>query len=301
MPNQKNPPTHQPTSLKTLFFGTPRLAQIVLGKLINSPYKPQLIVTTSDKRVGRGQKLAPSPVKQTAVKNHIEVLQPKGSNDLRLTINDLRFDLAILVAYGKIIPKEILQIPKYGFINVHPSILPKYRGPSPIQTAILAGEEKTGVTIMLLDQKIDHGPILAQREVTIEKTDTHESLIENLGKIGSDLLIEVLPYYLAGDLQPKPQDHSKATYTKIIKKSDGFLNLKNPPDPQALDHIVRAFYPWPGVWTKLRTQNSKLITIKFLPGNLILPEGKKPMTIKEFLNGYPRARELIEKLVSTSR
>ena len=302
--SDKIPPTHEPTGLKTLFFGTPRLAQVVLEKLINSHHKPQVVVTASDTKSGRGQKLQPSPVKQTALKNRIKVLQPKSLSD-----PNLKFDLAILVAYGKIISKEILEIPKFGFINIHPSILPKYRGPSPIQSAILAGEEKTGVTIILIDKKIDHGPILAQKEITISRDDTNLTLIEKLGNLGADLLTQVLPKYLShlrGEkslhlegvlkdteiyLPPKPQDHTKATITKYINKEDGLIDLSNPPDRQTLDRMIRAYHPWPNVWTKW---NGKML--KFLPEGKIQPEGKHPMSITEFKNGYPQFYEQISQL-----
>lgn len=306
--------TQQPKNPKTIFFGTPRFAQIILEKLVNSPFKPQLVITAPDTKVGRGRKLQASPVKQTAVKNRIEVLQPKSLSDpnLKLKIENFKFDLAILVAYGKIITADVLSIPKYGFINIHPSLLPKYRGPSPIQTAILDSAEKTGVTIMLLDEKIDHGPILAQKEIAIEKDDTHASLIEKLGKLGADLLIEILPYHASGDIKPKPQDHSKATYTKQIKKTDGYIDLNNPPDPVTFDRMIRAFYPWPGVWSKLMVNKQSLrsssanwrtaglgkwLMVKFLPGNLIQLEGKRPLSVQEFKNGYPQAFEQINQLL----
>lgn len=313
---------------KIAFLGTPRLAQIILESLANTPYKPQLVVTAPDTKSGRGQKPQMSPVKQTAITNNIRVLQPSRT----LLDGVEKFDLAILVAYGKIIPKEILQIPKYGFLNVHPSLLPKYRGPSPIQGAILAGEEKTGVTIIKLDEQIDHGPILAQKEIKIEDTDTHESLIEKLGELGAGLLLEVLPSYLAHlrgvksfhlggvlknakiFLPPKPQNHSQATFTKRITKEDGKIDLKNPPDPQTLDRMIRAFYPWPTVWSKWKIrerifdkskrENGKWKIFKFLPATnyqlpfLIQPEGKRPMSISEFRNGYPEVFEQIKHLFS---
>lgn len=286
--------------MKILFFGTPRLAQIVLKKLIDSPFRPHLVITAPDSQAGRGQKYESSPVKITAEKYHISILQPKNLLDKnfirQLAGSNFKFDLAILVAFGKIIPKDILLIPKKGFINVHPSLLPKYRGPSPIQTAILEEDKKTGVSIMLLEETVDHGPVLAQKEVAIEKEDTHATLVEKLGKLGVELLIKTLPQYLKGRLKPKPQDHSKATFTKRITKADGEIDLLNPPNPQVLDRMVRAFYPWPGVWARLQTADYRLRTIKFLPGNLIQPEGKRPMTIKEFLNGYPAARDLLAKL-----
>ena len=270
--------------MKVAFFGTPRLAQIVLEKLIDSPYKPSLVVTALDAKAGRGQKLAPCPVKQTALANKIKVAEKLPD-----------FDIAILVAYGKIIPKNILSIPKYGFINVHPSLLPKYRGPSPIQSAILAGEEKTGVTIIKLDEQVDHGPILASKKITISPNDTHASLIEFLGKIGANLLLQTLPAYISGKIKPKPQDHTQATFTKHISKQDGYIDINDPPDPQTFDRMTRAYHPWPNVWTQIRIKD-KGLRINFLPEGKIQPEGKNPMTIKEFLNGYPQAKDLINAL-----
>lgn len=310
-----------------VFFGTPRFAQIVLERLINFPYKPKLVITAPDAKVGRGQQVGQSPVKQTAIKNRIEVVQPEklsGSSqgpsfflESPKSRTDLfangpfcleHLDLAILVAYGKIIPKEVLAIPKYGFINVHPSLLPKYRGPSPIQSAILAGEEKTGVTIIKLDEEVDHGPILGQTELKIENDDTHDSLGEKLANLGASLLLEVLPEFLShfrsvpginlahSGSELRAQDHSKATFTKHITKEDGFIDLQNLPDAVTFDRMVRAYYPWPTVWSKLMV-NGKWLIVKFLPGGQIQPEGKRPMSIKEFLNGYPQAKELIEKVI----
>ena len=284
--------------MKIVFFGTNRLAQIVLEELIKSNYKPQLIITAPDKKAGRGQERQMSPVKQTALKNNLEILQPKDLYESNVKSRLSNVDLSILVAYGQIIPKEILIAPKYGFINVHPSLLPKYRGPSPIQTAILSDDKKIGISIIILDELIDHGPILIQKKITISPKDTHLSLVEYLGKIGARLLIQILPEYLAGSLKPKTQNHSQATFSKRIKKSNGYVDLNNPPDSKTFDRMIRAFYPWPGVWTRLQTTNYKLQTIKFLPGNLIQPEGKRPMTIKEFLNGYPETKKFIGELLN---
>ena len=269
--------------MKIVFLGTPRLAQIILENLIDSDYKPQLIITGQDKKVGRGQNKIPTPVKQTAQKFKI-----KTSHQVPETSD--RVDLAILVAFGQIIPQEILKIPKFGFINVHPSLLPKYRGPSPIQSAIIKGEIKTGVTIIKLDQEVDHGPILNQQEVVIEKEDTHESLIEKLGLIGANLLLVTLPDYLSGKIKPKEQNHKDATFTKKITKADGQIDLENPPSKQKLERMINAFYPWPTVWTKI---NSKII--KFLPKGMVQMEGKRATTIEEFLNGYPNLKSKIEK------
>ena len=286
VPNR--PIAQSPKNLRVAFFGTPRLAQIVLEKLIDSPYRPLLVVTAPDTKAGRGQTLGQSPVKQTAQKYNIDTSYqlPKTSN---------QFDLAILVAYGKIIPEKILTIPKYGFINVHPSLLPKYRGPSPIQSAILEGEENTGVTIIKLDEAIDHGPILAQSEVAITNGDTHASLVEKLGELGAKLLIKTLPKYLAGKIKPSHQDNLKATFTKRITKQDGEIDLLNPPNPLNLNRMIRAYYPWPGTWCRL-TVHSRQFTVKFLPGNLIQPEGKHAMSISEFRNGYPEVFQQISRL-----
>ena len=308
LPNR--PIAQSPTNLRIVFFGTPRLAQIILEKLIDSPYKPSLVVTAVDTKAGRGHKTQSSPVKQTALEHKFEVLQPNNLSDknfqfslstrnsLKASIFNFQFDFAILTAYGKIVPSEILKIPKYGFINVHPSLLPKYRGPSPIQSAILADEKFTGVSIIKLDEEIDHGPMLAQEEIGIKSDDTHASLIEKLGKLGAGLLNKTLPEYLEGRLKPKPQNHTLATFTNRITKSDGLIDLHNPPNPLHLSRMIRAYYPWPGVWTRLQTTNYKLQTIKFLPENLIQPEGKRAMTIAEFKNGYPQAYEQIKHLFS---
>jgi len=249
--------------MKIVFFGTNRLAQIVLEELIKSNYKPQLIITAPDKKAGRGQERQMSPVKQTALKNNLEILQPKDLYESNVKSRLSNVDLSILVAYGQIIPKEILIAPKYGFINVHPSLLPKYRGPSPIQTAILSDDKKIGISIIILDELIDHGPILIQKKITISPKDTHLSLVEYLGKIGARLLIQILPEYLAGSLKPKTQNHSQATFSKRIKKSNGYVDLNNPPDSKTFDRMIRAFYPWPGVWTRLQTTNYKLQTMNY--------------------------------------
>lgn len=271
--------------MKIAFFGTPRLAQIVLEQLIGSPFKPGFVVTRADAKAGRGQKEQTSLVKKTAQDASIDVIDNLDS------LPD--FDLAILVAFGKIIPKNILAIPKYGFVNIHPSLLPMYRGPSPIQTAILDGQQKTGVSIILLDEAVDHGPILAQKELSLDPTDTHATLIEKLGQLGNELLLETLPKYLSGELKPQPQDDSKATFTKHIEKTDGFIDVTNPPERETLDRMIRAFYPWPAAWTKI---DEKIL--KFLPGNLIQPEGKRPMTFREFKNGYPQLSPFIERTLT---
>src|SRR3989344_1177408 len=295
-------PTYNPTDLSIAFFGTPRIAQIVLKRLIATEFKPQLVITGHDRKLGRGQALVPTSVKLEAQKNNIEVSH-------RMSDLDKSFDIAILVAYGHIIPKTILQRPKFGFLNVHPPPLPKFRGPSPIYQTILNGDQKTGVTIIKLDKELDHGPIIAQVEIDVSPNETHDSLATKLAILGANLLIKTLPAYLDKSQKLQEQDHTKTTLTEKITKEDGFIDLENPPDPQKLDRMIRAFYPWPGVWSRL-TVNSKSLIVKLLPNLptilptyhptdpfLLQPEGKKPMTIKEFLNGYPSAKEAIGKLI----
>ena len=284
--------------MKIVFFGTPQNAALVLSKLISSKFRPALVITGVDVKRGRGKQLQSTPVRRVAEANDIKILSPHNLNNEKFidAFREFASDIAILIAYGKLIPAEILAIPNFGFVNIHPSLLPKYRGPSPIYQTILAGDKKTGVTIIKLDKELDHGPIITRKELSITEKDTHDSLMTKLANVGAELLIDIMPSYLDGSSEPKQQDHTKATYTEMIKKEDGYIDLKNPPDPEKLDRMIRAYYPWPGVWTKI---NGKIF--KFLPGNLIQPEGKKPMTIKEFFNGYPETKSLIEPLVDSTQ
>lgn len=279
--------------MKVAFFGTPKISQIVLEKLINSPYKPQLVITGADTQKGRGQKTEITPIKETALKNKIKILQPQTLSEKNFAVEFKTFDpdVAILIAYGKIIPDEILSIPKFGFVNIHPSLLPKYRGPAPITAPILEGDTTTGVSLIVLDSELDHGPIIAQAEVAISETDTHKTLGEKLANTGANLLLKTLPEYLEQNITPESQDHNLATFSKKITKENGKIDIANPPDNITLDRMIRAYYPWPTVWFVLDQKRFML-----LPEGQIQPEGKKPMVIKEFLNGYPKYKGLIEKL-----
>src|SRR3989344_3505065 len=304
------------------FFGTPENAAVTFKKLLSTNFKPSLVITGPDIQKGRGQKFKSTPVKEIAQKNHLPVLEPKTllDKDFINTFRDFSPDLAILVAYGKIIPTEVLAIPKHGFLNIHPSLLPKYRGPSPIITAILEGETETGVTIIKLDEELDHGPIISQKAIKIQQSETTESLTEKLARIGAEQLIESLPDYLLGQIKLQEQDHSKATLTQKITKEDGFIDLANPHDPTTLDRMIRTFYPWPGVWSKVppkarlakggKVKSTESKIIKFLPNlptilqtynptNLFLiqPEGKRPLTISEFRNGYPNLYDQIKPIL----
>lgn len=270
-------------------MGTPEFGAIILDKLIKGSFKPVLVVTAPDKPVGRKQILTPSPVKIIARKNNIPVEQPEIIKNWKLKIGNLNPDLGIVAAYGQIIPKDILDIPKYGFLNVHPSLLPKYRGPSPIQYAILKGEKITGVTIMLMDEKMDHGPILAQRGLEIEEKETGETLHNKLANLGASLLMESIPRWTRKMIKPKPQDEKKATYTKILTREDGRINWKK--TAKDLERQVRAFCPWPGTYTIYNGKILKILKAEFSKGCLVIKEmqleGKKPMSYEEFLRGHP--------------
>ncbi|MFH1990361.1 MAG: methionyl-tRNA formyltransferase [Patescibacteria group bacterium] len=267
--------------MKVIFMGTPEFSVVVLEALINSDNEIIAVITNPDAPVGRKQILTSSPVKITAGKNKIPVIQ---LNEMR----NFDVDLAIVAAYGKIIPKNILGIPHYGTINVHPSLLSKYRGASPIQNAILNGDKKTGVTIMKLDEEMDHGPILANSELPIADSDTYESLSQKLAKIGAELLIKAIPEYVSGKIKPIEQKHTEATYTKIIKKEDGKIDWSK--NAAEIERMTRAFYPWPTAWTTWNGKNLKILEAEVHNGKLEIKklqlEGGKILSIKEFINGH---------------
>ncbi len=329
---------------KIIFFGTPEFAAIILKKLVKTEFKPIAVVTAPDKPVGRHayrqvkkQILAPSPAKEMGLKHKIPVLQPKSLKNNLEVIQQLSLfspDLFIIAAYGLILPQEVLDIPKFGSLNVHPSLLPKYRGASPIQATILGNDKQTGVTIMLMDEKIDHGPILAQRglKISISKSQipitkiTYTELSIELAILGADLLIDILPKFLAGKIKPIPQNHKKASFTRQIKKEHGKINWAK--SAQQIEQMLRAYQPWPGIYTNLTmkqfnnlTKKLKIIKIDVLeidhnkqPGTVFLTknkelavacqknalilekiqlEGKKLTTGKSFLNGHLKIIEAV--------
>ena len=298
--------------IKIVFFGTFEFGKIVLEKLIEKELKPCLVITPPDKPVGRKRIISPPPVKTLALQYNIPVLQDEKIVNLLPEIKEKSPDLGIVADFGKIIPKEILEIPKYGILNLHPSLLPKYRGPSPIQSAIIEGEKKTGISIILMDEKIDHGPILATKEVNLPKNIDFQNLREILAKTGAETLIKVIPQWINGKIKPKKQNHSKATFTKIIKREDGKINWTE--SAEKIERKLRALSPWPGVFTFwngkrlkiLKAQSAKAPIKKKKPGTVFLfkdkvgvfckkgvlilkevqLEGKKPTDIMSFIRGY---------------
>ncbi len=232
-----------------LYFGTPEFSRIVLEELLKSGLKPAAVITAPDKPVGRKQVLTASSVAAFASKNGIEVLKPEKIKPPEF-IEKLRSfepDFIIVAAYGKIIPQAILDIPKHGAINVHPSLLPQWRGASPIPYTIVNGDSKTGVTIMLMDAEMDHGPILVQEEVALRGDETTTTLTAQLARLGGQMLGRVVPDWLAGNITPTEQDHDAATFTKILTKEDGRIDWSK--SAVEIERQVRAFDPWPGAWT----------------------------------------------------
>lgn len=275
--------------LKILFIGTPEFGAVILEKLIKSGHKPFLVITETDKPVGRKQTITPPPVKVLAEKYNIPVAQPEKIADFISDIKNLKPDLGIIAAYGQILPKDILTIPQYGFLNVHPSLLPRHRGSSPIQYTILNGDEKTGVTIIRISEEVDAGPILAQKEIEISRKETFASLHNKLAELGAELLIEALPKLLAGKLSPLPQDETKATYTKILKKDHGKIDWQK--SAKEIERQIRALNPWPGTYTVYNGKRLKILKAEELGGKLtilqIQLEGKNPISFEDFLRGHP--------------
>jgi methionyl-tRNA formyltransferase len=250
-------------SLRVVFMGTPEFAVPAMNALLNGDYDIAAAYTQPDREAGRGRKLAVSPVKELALAHSIKVIQPESLKDDSAVeyMTGLAPDVIVVAAYGRLIPQRILSLPRYGCVNIHPSLLPKYRGPSPVATAILEGDTVTGVSIMLLDAGMDSGPLLRQQETAISDTDTTGSLTMKLAELGAKLLSETLPEWIEEKIMPEPQDESRATVTRIMTKLDGEIDW-NLSAPQ-IWRQVRAFHPWPGTYT--RWQGKQLKVNEVLP------------------------------------
>jgi len=309
-------------------MGTPEFAEKIFRNFydaLKDKFEIIAVITAEDKPVGRKQILTPSPVKFWAQENNLPVLQPDKIKKPEWIekIKTLAPDLIILCAYGQIIPQEILDIPKYKALNIHPSLLPKYRGASPIQSVILNGEIETGVCLMIMDAEMDHGPILGISKFKIPVSPVgglnpkigYTELSDQLADLGAELLIKTLPDYIERKIQPQEQDHAQATLCKLIKKEHGKIDWNK--SAEEIERQIRAFSEWPESYTsfngkilKILEANpsttlgaSKKIGEVFLTdqkelavqtGNGILilktiqPEGKKPMSARDFLNGHPK-------------
>ncbi|OGZ42151.1 MAG: methionyl-tRNA formyltransferase [Candidatus Ryanbacteria bacterium RIFCSPHIGHO2_02_FULL_45_43] len=307
------------TKRRIVFFGTPNFAVTILEFLQNTDIRPLLIITAPDKARGRGKKILPTPVKTWALIHNIEVAAPEVLNDQLLTnkLVKIKPELFIVAAYGKILKKNYLQIPSEGVLNIHPSLLPKYRGAAPIQGALLHGEKETGVTIILMDEQMDHGPILAQEKINILEEDDSVTLSHKLAGLGGKLLIETISSWFERKITPLQQNHKEATFTKSIDKSEGKIDWQK--EAEAIVRYVKAYKLWPISWSVLNI-NGKKIRIKILKAKLaddnskgikagtlikkngdmyvatkdvflrldeLQPEGRKAMPGRDFMRGLP--------------
>ena len=306
------------TTVKTIFMGTPELASIGLKTLLESDFFDiSLVVSQEDKSVGRGLKIIETPVKQVAKEFNKETVQPKKIKEITERIKNEKPDLIVVIAYGKIIPKEILEIPTYGCINVHGSLLPKYRGSSCIQATILNGDEEGGITIMKMDEKMDTGDMIKRISTKIDEDETSKSLMEKIKVLTKENLVEVLKDYIDNKLEIEKQNEEEASYVKMINKEDGVLRF-NEEAAINIERKVRAYFPWPGTYAYIKDLQKKQILFKLLklskeaiedkdhnPGELFLKdnklfvkckdraieiktlqlEGKKAMDANEFLKG----------------
>ena len=296
-----------------VFCGTPRFAVPTLEKLVEAGFNVPLVITQPDRPKGRGLELVASPVKQAAEKLNLPIYQPekiKHNEELRAKLEAIRPQAIIVVGYGRIIPSWMLQLPTLGNINLHGSLLPKYRGAAPIQWAIANGETVTGVTTMRIDEGLDTGDILLQQELAISDQDTSETLAPKLAAVGADLMIETLRGLKAGTIQPQKQDNAHATLAPILKKEDGRIDFGR--SAEEICNRFRGFQPWPGAFTSFRGKGLNLTAIKpaaegvgsaeilVRDGQLFVgcgnhsaiellevqPEGKKRMSAGDFIRGY---------------
>jgi methionyl-tRNA formyltransferase len=294
MPNDSTP-------ISFAFFGTGALAESVLASLVRNGFTPKLVVTKPDAPQGRHMTLTSPHIKTWADMKGIVTFQPATLKELPSDspLHTEQFDVFIVASYGKIIPDNVLNLPKHGTLNVHPSLLPLYRGPSPIESALLDGHMTTGVSIMKLDSEVDHGPILVQSAFMIDAQSTAGTMEVNCGQLGGDLLSQALAPYIDGTLIPKEQDHGKATFCKKIEKSLGEIKLTDNTD--AVRRKFRALTPWPGVHF-FHKHRDVIIRVKVSSVDLttsvakdatardiiltVIPEGKKEMKWEDFVHGY---------------
>jgi methionyl-tRNA formyltransferase len=261
-------------SIRVVFMGSPDFALPSLSALVKV-YDVVGVVTQPDRASGRGRELKSPPVKALALELNIPVMQPEKLRDpdAMAKLREWNPDLIVVAAFGQILRRDVLDLPRHGCINVHASLLPRWRGAAPINAAILAGDEKTGVTIMKMDVGLDTGPMLAAKSIRIGRDDTAGSVFEALSKLGADLLLETLPEYLAGNLKPVPQPEEGATYAPMLKKEDGLLDFSHP--AVELERRVRAMNPWPGAWFEWNGNPLKVLRASTVSGDKALAGGAR--------------------------
>lgn len=274
--------------MKFLYFGSFHVSAWVLERLIDAGFIPTAVICSPDRPAGRKKVLTAPPVKTLIANRKVqsEILQPENVNDSRLALSALRPDVAIVMGYPKIIGRDLLALPRLGTIGVHPSLLPKYRGASPIQSALLNDESETGVTLYQMDEKMDHGQILSQSEYCIAQGTPNTELEKNLANLAADMLIELMPKLIAGKVKPREQDHSQATFTKKFTSADAEVNMEKD-DPLVIYRKIKALNPEPGAWTMnfpgREGKRVKLLEAEYRNNEIsvikIQPEGKKPMMV----------------------
>ncbi|MDP6422596.1 MAG: methionyl-tRNA formyltransferase [SAR202 cluster bacterium] len=303
-------------ALRVVFMGTPDFALPALSGLVDAGYRIVGVLTRPDRRAGRGRRAAKPPIKAFAEEQGLSIFQPaslKRDAEAREQIASLAPDVIVVAAYGAFLPDDTLAVPRLGCLNIHPSLLPRHRGPSPVPSAILAGDEVTGVSVMLLDSGMDSGPILAQRPTPIGPLEYRSELTPRLFRMGAGLLIETLPGWASGEVKAQPQDDAAATITKLLDREDGRIDWTG--SAQHVGRQIRAFDPWPGTHTMWRGKSLKILTatpskstpasraagevveltdggIGVVTGDGVLElttvqiESKRPAPVGEFVQGY---------------
>jgi methionyl-tRNA formyltransferase len=308
------------SEIRIVFMGTSDFAGSILSSLVSQKYNIVSVYTQKGKKIGRKQEIIGSSVKAASEKFNLPVYEPEALDEE--TIGQIKIqnpDMIIVASYGKILPKKILEIPRLGALNIHPSLLPKFRGPSPIQNALLLGEKETGTTIMLMDEGVDTGDILAQKNIEIDPDVVYPELLKKLAELSFLLLLETIPLWISGKITPRKQDNAKAIFCQLIERQDGKIIWAD--EAEAIYNRWRAFFLWPGIFSywerggvNLRIKLNKINLMKGQPedpslhvgkvfksgdivavyansGSIILEEiqleGKNNMEIKKFINGYP--------------
>lgn len=306
--------------MKIIFCGTSDFAVPILKNIASqTDWDIALVVSEPAKPVGRSQVLTDSPVARAAQELNLKLSTPATIQDIKSDLAALNSDVMIIVAYGQILPPEILNIPKFGTVNVHPSLLPKLRGPSPIQAALALGLTETGVSLMVIDEKVDHGPVISQETLAISDEDIYLTLEPKLAELGAAMIIRDLAKYVSGQIKPQTQNHAEATFTKLIKKEQGQINWQKM-SARDVYNLWRAYLKWPGIYTFFKNKSGASIRLKFIEleqfttsdvvnkagevftdesKNLFIacrtgavriirlqPEGSKILSAGEFLNGY---------------
>lgn len=282
-------------SIKTVFWGTDIYAAQLLELLLEKDiFDISLVITQPDTPVGRKKILTPPPVKKTALSHDIEILQPVHvRKEAESLVEILRhFDIGLVTRYGQIIPESTLETPRYGMVNVHPSVLPEYRGATPIQTALIDGKTETGVSIIQMDSGVDSGDVLGIEHVAIDPSDTYSTLSEKLTPVSANMLHELIPQRISGKLVPQEQDHAKATFCSQFSKDDGRIDWNK--TATEIYNKYRGLLVWPGIWTTLNNKRLKLLNIE--PSPVEIPTGKIVIDHDKLLIGTAEGSILVHEL-----